>query len=169
MVKQVQRSAGRTKVAGEKDALHSRRNPNDFEVCGSSEFSLSIRDIVLKSMDQYHDIEFAEVEFQPRGVRQAYPGIHAIDDEDIELDRMAHSKRSSMGRLVRSSRLAGGSTNFRKLRSEADTSEQEGGTERLVRSRSGATTKLRTVEEADEASDLEAQSNSIRAREKEFV
>ena len=44
-------------------------------------------------MAKNYDIEFAEVEFQPRNVQQAHPHIDSIDREEIELDRISTTKQ----------------------------------------------------------------------------
>ncbi|PMD22674.1 hypothetical protein NA56DRAFT_658055 [Hyaloscypha hepaticicola] len=51
MLKRIARSPGKTKVV----------------VCGAASFSKDIRTYVIDAMDSYSDIEFAEVEYQPRG------------------------------------------------------------------------------------------------------
>lgn len=48
-------------------------------------------------MDEYRNVEFVETEFQPQGIRRAYPGIHTLDRDDIEMavvkDRQLNSRR----------------------------------------------------------------------------
>jgi hypothetical protein len=119
-------------------------------------------------MDQYHDIEFAEIEFQPQSVRQAFPGAQPDGNEEIELGRIVNADHRTLRRLVRASKLVGEST-LEKLRREAGSSERTEGTETLIRTRSGVSSRLETVKELDESSDLEAQSLAKRALEKEIV
>ncbi|CZR55712.1 uncharacterized protein PAC_05600 [Phialocephala subalpina] len=128
MLKRIQRSPGKTKVA----------------VCAQADFSDSIRGTVLKAMNEYQDIEFAETEFQPQGVRQAYPGIHKLERDDVEMHRMV--TRSRPTRMLRSSRLS----------SQDDE-------KRLVKTHSGMSSKLETLDEKSERSmDLGPQSPTIR-------
>lgn len=53
-----------------------------MSVCGSSGFSDSVRDIVLKTMNEYRDVEFVETEFRPGG-RPVHPSYHATEKDDL--------------------------------------------------------------------------------------
>ncbi|TVY13064.1 Ferric/cupric reductase transmembrane component 7 [Lachnellula arida] len=153
MVKQIQRSPGRTKVA----------------TCGSSEFSASIRSIVLKSMSSYHNVEFAETEYQPRPVRQAYPGIHQLKKDDIELESVTGVLRPERRRrLARSSRLTQvlkPSTAGQKSNTENVPSDKE----HLVKTYSGVFAQMKTLQEKDEDEDLEVQTLGERATVREIL
>jgi len=101
-------------------------------------------------MAEYPALELAEVEFRPEDSRQAIVRREATDPEEIELDRLVRAKRSSMQRLMQSSRLAGESA-LRKLRMEGMASEGKG-QRRLVPPRSTTRTRLKTLQEEDESS-----------------
>jgi hypothetical protein len=45
---------------------YSGRSKVDVLVCGMASFSKAIRGLVLEAMASYSDVEFAEVEYQPR-------------------------------------------------------------------------------------------------------
>jgi len=119
-------------------------------------------------MDQYHDIEFTEIEFQPQSVRQAFPGTQLNGNEEIELGRIVNADHRNLKRLVRASKLVGESA-LEKLRREAGSSERTKGIETLIRTHSGVSSQLETVKELDESSGLEAQSLTKKAFEKEIV
>ena len=84
-------------------------------------------------MDNAKKLEFVEVEFQPKGVRQGHPGIHNWDKEGLETESMSienemHEKPS---RLEKTREL-------------------------LIKTRSGVIpSKLKRVEEVDEKSELD--------------
>jgi len=130
-------------------------------VCRSSQFSQDVRDIVLKTMDMYKDVEFVETEFQPQSIQPAYPGIHILDRGEMELEKWSVVKPTD------------GRVRLRKAINKvtADTSrETEEVNRRLVKSHSGATSTLTTVdEEAGEMKDLEEQSLGGKVNGKEIV
>lgn len=103
--------------------------------------------MVLKAMGEYQDVEFAEAEFQPRGVRQAYPGIHRVSKGDIEMTARSILRHGERKRhLVTSSRLGQPQVSLRSGSTGAAISEVQG----LIRSHSGVSTQLKTLEEKDE-------------------
>lgn len=145
IIKRVSRSPGKAKVAG----MLVSTLPIPFLirllVCGSSGFSDAIRDIVLRTMNVYEDVEFVETEFQPQGVRQGYPGI---DRRDIDDDEMAVVKKGQKKHLVKSSRLAGVSAATEKSPpgNKSGINDDEEG---LVKTHSGVASRLHTLHEED--------------------
>ncbi|RDL41166.1 uncharacterized protein BP5553_01145 [Venustampulla echinocandica] len=126
MTKQIQRSPGKTIITA----------------CGDAEFSSSIRSTVLKAMDEYQGVEFVETEFQPQDVPKVHPGIHSKikeDTGDIEMDAR------SIARHVDRRRRAG--------QSQALATPKAGDRLRLMKSYSGVSAKLRTLEEVEESVD----------------
>ena len=55
-------------------------------------------------MYKYKDVEFTEVEYQPKGVREAYPGIRSHDSNDIEMQTL-HTRENRLRRLQQHRRL----------------------------------------------------------------
>lgn len=102
-------------------------------------------------MNEYQDVEFVETEFRPHGVRKAYPGIHMLARNDTEMEVVNSDRRR---RLVKTSRLADDSIIAEKSRAD-DRSRVSNDKERLIKTRSGVATKLRTLDEEVESEDLE--------------
>jgi hypothetical protein len=67
MLKRIARSPGKTKVVGKSCLMVRDAKLTDVLVCGAASFSKDIRSYVIDAIDSYSDIEFAEVEYQPRG------------------------------------------------------------------------------------------------------
>ena len=67
IVKRAQRSPGKTKIAGMFRETSLNYLSNSVSVCGSSGFTDEVRDIVLKTMKEYREVEFVETEFRPQG------------------------------------------------------------------------------------------------------
>ncbi len=129
-------------------------------VCGSSVFSDSIRGIVLRAMNDNQDIEFAETEFRPDSVQPAYPGmLGKVTDAGLS------GKRT---RLVKSSILAGegaGGQTRRLGRPGAISNDKDP----LVKTHSGVSAKMKTVQETDESTDLGLQTSERERNVREFV
>jgi len=120
-------------------------------------------------MDKHHDIEFAELEFQPREVEQGYPAIYSVDREEIELDQMPKLRQDGMRRLAKSRFV--GDEKSRRVGIYNNSRDPPG--ERLI------TSKLSPVDEEiekddisdkeeDEISDVETRSSG-KVMEKEIV
>jgi hypothetical protein len=106
-------------------------------------------------MDQYHNIEFAQIDFEPQTQR----GGQSHSSEEIELERVSNTDNRTLKRLVRASKLISESA-LEKLQGEG---KRNKGAETLGRS------NLETIEEVDESADLEAQLSTRRVVEKEIV
>jgi len=95
-------------------------------------------------MDKHHDIEFAELEFQPREVKQAYPAMYSVDREEIELDRVPKLRQDGMRRLAKSRFVE--DKKSRRVGIYNNTRDRRG--ERLI------TSNLSTVDEEIEKDDI---------------
>ncbi|TVY87653.1 hypothetical protein LAWI1_G007389, partial [Lachnellula willkommii] len=120
--------------------------PRFGQACGNSEFSSLIRAMVLKAMDEYQDVEFAEIEFQPCGVRKVYLGIYGFTKDDIEMDaKLIVRQAGRRRRLVRLSRLG-----HTESASAVDLEGNKDDKKRLIRAHSGVIARLKTLDEEDE-------------------
>lgn len=121
-------------------------------------------------MNDNQDIEFAETEFRPDSVQPAYPGMHDSEAaEDIELGKVTDAGLSGKRtRLVKSSILAGegaGGQTRRLGRPGAISNDKDP----LVKTHSGVSAKMKTVQETDESTDLGLQTSERERNVREFV
>ncbi|KAJ8062059.1 hypothetical protein OCU04_009838 [Sclerotinia nivalis] len=148
ITKQVQRSAGKSKVA----------------VCGTSGFTHILRNIVIQTLKEYKDVEFAEVEYQPHGVHHIHSRVTSKNWDQIEIEATnLPSQLTSRERYLQRSQLGdtASSTYFkqklaRKLESNKD---------RLVEWRPGASNHLSTLEQRGEKADNVQGRDKINVRE----
>ena len=120
-------------------------------VCGNSDFASSIREMALESMSQYQGVAFAEVEFQPGDARRVPP----VQDKTGTILPIRQDHR--MKRLTKSGRLLRGST-IPKGKDKAQTQGYDSKVEmrvdemkkKLIKTRTGPSTKLSVVAESDE-------------------
>ncbi|KAH8807067.1 hypothetical protein F5884DRAFT_788434 [Xylogone sp. PMI_703] len=138
MNEQIARSAGRAKIL----------------VCGTSNFSETVRKATLETMAKHRDVEFAEVEFQPKGVRQGYPGIHSRSRDELEMESMTGGNPNVLTRpAMNSSKLA----------------SQWRGSNRRLRSQGTRVTTLPTMMEETETKSIESNIESKPASVAEVV
>ena len=103
--------------------------------------------MVLKTMNEYRDVEFVETEFRPQG-RQAHPGTHKMGKDDIEIAEVKGERRKR-----RTSRLGEMSVEIKSFRRKDKSSAAA---EVKKQTHSGFATKLTTLSEAGDAlKDLE--------------
>ncbi|KAF7877692.1 hypothetical protein EAF04_001363 [Stromatinia cepivora] len=135
ITKQVQRSTGRSKVA----------------VCGTSGFTHVLRNIVIETLKEYDDVEFAEVEYQPHGVHHIHSGVTSKSWDQIEMEAIKFPTRfNTRGRRLQRSQLEYTNNYTRSRKRSARRSSRN---DRLIEWRSGASDQLETLEEADEKAD----------------
>ncbi|KAM3066447.1 hypothetical protein ACMFMG_012033 [Clarireedia jacksonii] len=90
IVKQLSRSAGRTKIAG---------NLSKLLACGTSRFVETFRNITIQTMGQYQGIEFAEVEYQPKDTKRKQRPLHHVEMGPMHSSATLKSWESPKGRL----------------------------------------------------------------------
>ena len=127
-------------------------------VCGDSEISRTIRKTVIETMEDYPNVEFVETEFQPQGVRQAYPGIHALHKDRVEMGSMAVVKSVTRKKELIKSRLS--LHNLASKRMKSSTNGEQNDSEGLIKEAG----KLDTLEEMHTI-DVEAQLAGVQIRE----
>ncbi|KAF7943008.1 hypothetical protein EAE96_010954 [Botrytis aclada] len=135
ITKQVQRSAGRSKVA----------------VCGTSGFTHVLRNIVIETLKEYDDVEYAEVEYQPHGVHHIHSGVTSKAWDQIEMEAIKFPSRfNTRGRRLQRPQLEYTNSYTRSRKRSIRKSPRN---DRLIEWRSGASNQLTTLEEADEKPD----------------
>jgi hypothetical protein len=106
--------------------------------------------MVLKTMNEYRDVEFVETEFRPQRGRQAHPNAHTMDKDDVEIAAVKGERKK---RQI--SKLGDMSVEIKTFRRNNKSSAAED-KQHLVKTHSGFATKLKTLDEEGHAlKDLE--------------